>query len=110
MLDDEMKAMSAVVPTAQVAAESCGKKSRHINLLDMLNDLRNVTDHINNLAMILGVPREAMPVPNEIDTKSPHAPVPLDDLISVLDMLPQAVSSEIARIHQAVNDIENSLL
>lgn len=93
------------------AAATAGKQPRHEQLKSMLNNLRSVTDHINELNLKVGVKPKAQPAPPPVATPVMSAPTkPVDDLISVLDMLPEAVASEVARIQRAIYDLEDNLL
>lgn len=95
-----------------VAQAEGGRIARYNQLLDSLNNLRTVTDRVNDLALSLGVPRAepiAAPAMKEPATKNP-APAQVDNLVSVLNMLPQAIDCEVERIHATLSDIQNSLV
>lgn len=89
----------------------CARTPRHDQLLQMVEQLRSVTDHINDVNKRLGV-KSIMKSPSACPPPMPMAtPVaPVDDLVSVLDMLPSVVGSEIDRIHRAISDLQENLL
>jgi len=100
--------MSNETPMAvAMEAQADSREAKHNQLLDALNNLRTVTDHVNDLALDLGVKRSE-PIPEPMTaTKEPNT---VDNLVNVLDMLPHAMRCEVERIHTTLSDIKNSLI
>lgn len=94
-----------------MSEEKCSREPRHNELKSMLSHLRTVTDHINELSEKLGV--SSVPKATSAPTTPSAAPQPpklSDNLISVLNMLPDAVRREVEILHSAISDLEENLL
>ncbi len=97
------------MPTEQ--CETARAPRRHEQLLNMLDNLRSVTDRINDVNKRLGVKSRPQPaaVPAPVDPTMKVAQGTEDNLVSVLDMLPDAVAREIGRVSSAITDLEDNL-
>lgn len=95
------------IPEACEAA--AGRPPRHEQLLDMLNKVRTVTDHLNDINTRLGVKRSGDKIVGEPPNSVPTPSLPVDTLVNVLDMLPIAVANEVDRLHKALDELGCSL-
>ena len=89
---------------AATSAPSAPSPVRHEQLTQMLSELCELNNHLFSVAQGLGVP---IPIETPNDTKK--APVHADNLVGVLNMLPDAAGFEIRKAHDILANISNAL-
>jgi len=91
---------------------NCGRQLRHERLLNMLENLRGVITHLNDVNSQLGVERSIVKIkdPTGAPMAAPQTEKPVGNLVSVLEILPGLVDAEIDKIHIAIDELRDSLM
>lgn len=90
--------------TAENAPTVSSVTQKHEQLKDILANLVELNNHAFQVAQALGVP---MPIETPSDVK--QVEVPTDNLVDVLNMMPDAAGVEITKVHDMLANISQAL-
>ncbi len=93
------------------------KEEKHLILLKALRQVQEVVDQLDDLNRKLGVYKQRIVIPAAVAASSaaipppevPKDPVP-DTLVAVLEHLPDKLNAKVNKLHDMLNDLENSLI